>query len=59
MKDVKSSAGYRGPEGHRFRRVLSAVFAGILFLGVFAPEKVLGDGGKNPDAKVVWMVRNT
>lgn len=38
-------------------RVLLAVFAGILFLGVFALEKALGDDRKDPDEGLVRITR--
>ena len=59
MEKVKSSESNRDSRSHDLRRIFSVVFAGILFLGVFAPEKALGDGGEDPDAKVVWMVKDT
>ena len=59
MEKVKSSESNRDSRSHDLRRIFSVVFAGILFLGVFAPEKTLGDGGEDPDAKVVWMVKDT
>ena len=59
MEKVKSSESNRDSRSHDLRRVFFAVFTGILFLGVFAPEKTLGDGGEDPDTKVVWMVKDT
>ena len=38
-------------------RGLFAVFAGILFLGIFAPEKALGGDRKAPDEEIVWITR--
>ncbi len=55
MEKVKSSESNRDSRSYDLRRIFSVVFAGILFLGVFVPEKALGVDKMESDEGIVWI----
>ena len=57
MKKSTPSENYMSSKRSGLPRGLFAVFAGILFLGIFAPEKALGGDRKAPDEEIVWITR--
>ena len=57
MKKSTPSENYMSSKRSGLPRGLFAVFAGILFLGVFAPETALGADKTDPDEEIVWITR--
>lgn len=55
MKKSTPSENYMSSKRSGLPRGLFAVFAGILFLGVFAPEKALGVDKMESDEGIVWI----
>jgi len=55
VKKSTPSGNYMSSKRSALRRGLFAVFAGILFLGVFAPEKTSGADKKDTAEELAWI----
>ena len=55
VKKSTPSENYMSSKRSGLRRGLFAVFAGILFLGVFAPEKTSGADKKDTAEELAWI----
>ena len=63
MKEVNWSRKYKGHGSRRLEGILPAFFAGVLFMGSFAPGEVLGDSNNVSDTpsdpRPVWLIKPT